>query len=139
MQSVTLEKVLADAQELSTNDQRLLRSWLDAKLRPTNGAKSLEEIAMEQSLRPRSFQELLGPGPEENDDDDVDEFLRDLDELRGRNRGRKSIEQLMREQGTRPLKFEEMIGDFWPENEKVDDFVNAVREMRQQTELRSVE
>lgn len=139
MESVTLEKVLADAQELSTNDQRLLRSWLDAKLLPINGAKSLEEIAMEQGVRPRSFQELLGPEPEEDNDDDVDAFLRDLDEMRGRNVGRKSIERLMWEQGTRPLKFEEMIGDFWPEDENVDDFVNAVREMRQQTELRSLE
>lgn len=138
MESVTLEKVLTEAQELSTNDQRLLRSWLDAKLLPTNGAKSLEEIAMEQGVRPRSFQELLGPDPEEDDDDDddVDEFL---NYIRGRSNGRKSIEQLMQEQGTRPMKFEEMRGDFWPEDENVDDFVNAVREMRQQTELRSLE
>ncbi len=81
MEQVTLEKVLTEAEELSANDQRLLRAWLDTKLRQQEGFKSIEEIAREQGKRPVSFQELLGPEPSE-DDDDVDEFLKELREMR---------------------------------------------------------
>ncbi|MDQ3009880.1 MAG: hypothetical protein M3X11_04160 [Acidobacteriota bacterium] len=138
MEQVTLEKVLTEAQELSANDQHLLKLWLDTKLSQQEGFKSIEDIAPEQGKRPVSFQELLGPEPEDNDDD-MDEFPRERYETRGRSNGRKSIEQLMREQGTRPLKFEEMSGNFWPEDENIDDFVSATRTLRQQTELRSLE
>ena len=136
METVTLPSVLTAVRQLSPEDQKSLRVFLDTELRGKDNGKSIEQIALEQGIRPRSFAELLGPDPEDGDNDDVDEFL---DNIRGRSKGRKSIEQLMQEQGTHPLKFEEMIGDFWPEDENVDDFVNAVREMRQQTELRSLE
>lgn len=82
MEQVTLEKVLTEAEELSTNDQRLLRAWLDSKLRQKEGFKSIEEIAREQGKRPVNFPDLLGPKPLEDDDDDVDEFLKELREMR---------------------------------------------------------
>lgn len=138
MENATLAEVITAARQLSSDEKWQLRSMLDEDLGLQNGFKSLEQLAREQGIKPRSFEELLGPEPEE-DDDDVDEFLRDVYETRGRSNGRKSIEQLMREQGTHPLKFEEMVGDFWPDDENIDDFVNAVRELRQQTEIRSPE
>lgn len=139
MENVTLAEVMTAAKQLSSDEKWRLRSMLDEDLGLQNAFKSIEQLAREQGVKPRSFEELLGPEPEEGDDDDVDEFLRDVHETRGQSNGRKSIKQLMQEQGTRPLKFEEIIGDFWPEDENVDDFVNAVRELRQQTEIRSLE
>lgn len=136
MENVTLPNVITAVKQLSLEDKKSLRVFLDAELGWQSNHKSIEQIALEQGIRPRSFAELLGPEPEEEDNDDVDDFL---NSIRGRSNGRKSIEQLMQEQGTHPLRFEEMIGDFWPENENIDDFVTATRELRQQTELRSLE
>ncbi len=82
MEPITLEKVLFEAQKLSTNDQFLLKSWLETKLRQQESFKSIEDIALEQGKRPVSYLELLGPEPEEGDKDDVDEFLNELREWR---------------------------------------------------------
>ncbi|HMV47362.1 MAG TPA: hypothetical protein PLD20_35290 [Blastocatellia bacterium] len=136
METITLPNLLTAVKQLSPEDQISLRLFLNAELKEKEIPKSIEQLALEQGVRPRPFAELLGPDAEEDDDDDVDEFL---NYIRGRNNGRKSIEQLMHEQGTRPLQFEEMLGDFWPEDENVDDFIDAIRELRKQTELRSLE
>ncbi len=82
MEPITLEKVLFEAQKLSTNDQFLLKSWLETKLRQQESFKSIEDIAREQGKHPVSFPELLGPDPEEGDEDNVDEFLNELREWR---------------------------------------------------------
>lgn len=82
MEQVTLETVLEQAQKLPNDDQYRLRLWLDNKLGKPSGRRSIEDIVREQGKRPVSFQELLGPEPQEDDDDDVDEFLRELRELR---------------------------------------------------------
>lgn len=81
MENVTLPSVLTAAKQLSLEDQERLRSFLDSELRRQNSHKNLEQIALEQGVRPRPFSELLGPDPEEEDDDDVDEFLKELYEL----------------------------------------------------------
>jgi hypothetical protein len=88
MEQVTLEQVQTEAQALSDNDQRLLRAWLDTKLRQQNSFYSIEEIARAQGKRPVSFQELLGPEPDADDDDDVDEFLAETRAIRQASKAR---------------------------------------------------
>lgn len=82
MEQVTLEKVLTEAKQLSDEEKWQLRTMLDNELGLQNGFKTIEQIAREQGKRPVSFQELLGPQPDEDDDDDVDEFLKELRQWR---------------------------------------------------------
>ena len=45
--------------------------------------------------------------------------------------GHPSIEELKQVQGTTPTSDpSELLGDFWPEDEKIDDFLAALREWR---------
>jgi hypothetical protein len=45
--------------------------------------------------------------------------------------GRPSVEQLMAEQGTGPVSDVSVLhGDFWPEEESIDDFLEALHEWR---------
>jgi hypothetical protein len=82
MENVTLPNILIAAKQLSLEDQKKLRLFLDAELKRYDSHKSLEQMALEQGVRPRSFAEMLGPDPEEDADDDVDEFLKELYEWR---------------------------------------------------------
>lgn len=82
MENVTLEKVLAEARQLLPEEQKRLRALLDAEIRWREGHKSIEQLAQEQGKRPVTFEELLGPEPDEDDDDDVDAFLLELREWR---------------------------------------------------------
>jgi len=44
---------------------------------------------------------------------------------------RGEIEQLAAQQGVMPVTdLDELRGDFWPEDEAVDDFINATRKQR---------
>ena len=53
---------------------------------------------------------------------------------------RKELERIASEQHVGPVTdFDSLKADFWPENEKVDDFVRTVRERRRASEIRSVE
>ena len=46
---------------------------------------------------------------------------------------RHDLDELAREQGVGVVKnFEDLLGDFWPEDESVDDFLDAVREWRRE-------
>ncbi|HEY0547437.1 MAG TPA: hypothetical protein VGC91_18800 [Pyrinomonadaceae bacterium] len=46
--------------------------------------------------------------------------------------------ELARQQGVKPIRsIEDLQGDFWPEEESVDDFLDWVREIRQQDKSRS--
>jgi hypothetical protein len=48
--------------------------------------------------------------------------------------GHPSIEELKRAQGTTPTSDpSELLGDFWPEDEKIDDFLTVLREWRGHT------
>lgn len=73
---------------MSDNEQRLLRLWLDQQLSQQGGFQSLEEIARAQGKRPVSFQEMLGPEPTADDDDDVDEFLAETRAIRQASKAR---------------------------------------------------
>jgi hypothetical protein len=45
--------------------------------------------------------------------------------------GHPSIEELVAEQGTKFRKDPaELLGDFWPEDESIEDFLNALHEWR---------
>jgi len=45
--------------------------------------------------------------------------------------GHPSVEQLMAEQGTGPITDVSMLhGDFWPEEESIEDFLEALHEWR---------
>jgi hypothetical protein len=48
---------------------------------------------------------------------------------------RESLERMVIAQGKKPLNFAELrkLGEFFPEDENVDDLVNAVREWRRDT------
>lgn len=78
MPEVTFEKVLADLRQLSQADQQRLHALLAKELRRQEGFRTLEQIAEEQGVKPRSFAELLGPELDEDGDDDVDTFLEEL-------------------------------------------------------------
>lgn len=91
MENVTLPSVLSAIRRLSPEDQKQLRSLLDAELRRQDGHQRLAQLAREQGVRPRSFAELLGPEPEEANDDNVDEFLQELYEWR-RNQSARSLD-----------------------------------------------
>ena len=46
---------------------------------------------------------------------------------------RRTLHELAAEQGVRPVeRFEDLLGDFWPEDESVDDFLDAVRRWRRE-------
>lgn len=46
--------------------------------------------------------------------------------------------ELARRQGVKPIRsIEDLQGDFWPEEESVDEFLDWVRDMRQQDKSRS--
>lgn len=46
-------------------------------------------------------------------------------------KGHPSLEQLMREQGTGPITDVSVLhGDFWPEEESIEDFLDALHEWR---------
>ena len=51
------------------------------------------------------------------------------------------LERMVIAQGKKPLNFAELrkLGEFFPEDESVDDLVNAIREWRRDTRDRSVE
>jgi hypothetical protein len=45
------------------------------------------------------------------------------------------IETLATQQGVTSVEnFDKLLGDFWPENEKADEFISAVREWRREGE-----
>ncbi len=45
--------------------------------------------------------------------------------------GHPSIDELVAEQGTRfPADPADLLGDFWPEEESIEDFLNALHEWR---------
>lgn len=53
---------------------------------------------------------------------------------------RKELEQIASEQHIGPVTdFDSLKADFWPENERVDDFVRTVRDRRRSSGTRSVE
>jgi hypothetical protein len=54
---------------------------------------------------------------------------------------RKKLERLIAEQGKGPVDFDELLklGEFFPEDESVDDLVQAVREWRRDRSSRSIE
>ena len=54
---------------------------------------------------------------------------------------REKLERIVIAQGKKPLNFVELrkLGEFFPEDENVDDLVNAVREWRRDTRERSIE
>ncbi len=54
---------------------------------------------------------------------------------------RERLERMVIAQGKKPLNFAELrrLGEFLPEDESVDDLVNAIREWRRDTRERSVE
>jgi len=54
---------------------------------------------------------------------------------------REKLERMVIAQGKKPLNYAELrkLGEFFPEDESVDDLVNAVREWRSDTRERSVE
>jgi hypothetical protein len=45
-------------------------------------------------------------------------------------KGHPSIEELMEAQGTGPIKASDLKFDFWPEDEPIEDFLNALHEWR---------
>jgi hypothetical protein len=57
------------------------------------------------------------------------------------DRPHKTIEQLAAEQSKKPADFDELLvlGDFWPEDEKVDDFLVSLREWRRDEVERRVD
>lgn len=71
---------MTEARQLPVQEKRLLGAILTSEVTSQQESKSLEQIALEQGKRPLSAEELLGPEPDPNDDDDVDEFLRQLRE-----------------------------------------------------------
>ncbi|MBP6824734.1 MAG: hypothetical protein KA368_24520 [Acidobacteria bacterium] len=78
MENMTLSGVMTAAKHLSPDEKWQLRLMLDKELNVQNGFKSIEQLMQEQGTRPRSFEEMLGPVPGEEADDDVDEFLKEL-------------------------------------------------------------
>jgi hypothetical protein len=51
--------------------------------------------------------------------------------MEDRHRHFPSVEQLMREQGTRPIEDpNELVGDFWPPDEPIELFLEALDEWR---------
>lgn len=47
-------------------------------------------------------------------------------------KARQKVQEQATKQGYKPAKApEELIGDFWPDNESIDDLVQAVRTLRQ--------
>lgn len=77
-------------------------------------------MVLEQGLAPRA-----GSRPGE-------EALPDL--FAGiRRRSAEDLIALAREQGIKPVeKFEDLLGDFWPEDESVDDFLEARRQWQRE-------
>ena len=83
MAEATYEQVVADIQRLPLTDKQRLSDQLARELVQQGNYSELERIAREQGKRPvASFEELLGPEPEEDDTDDVDEFLREVRAMR---------------------------------------------------------
>src|SRR5215210_295998 len=101
MEQVTLEKVATEAKQLSADEKWALRKVLDDELGLQNGFETIEEIAREQGKRPVSFQELLGPQPDKDDNDDAEA---------DRRKGHHSLEQIARDQGVRPRSFADLLG-----------------------------
>lgn len=79
---VTFERVLTEARQLPLRERKMLGAILTNELAAQEERKSLEQIALEQGKHPLKAEELLGPEPDPNDDDDVDSFLRELREWR---------------------------------------------------------
>jgi hypothetical protein len=76
---ITLEKVLAEALELSLDDQRRLIEILSVN-QPIKPRKTLEQLAAEQGKKPVNFDELLKLGeffPEDESVDDLVNFIRE--------------------------------------------------------------
>ncbi len=78
MENQTLPALMTAAKHLSTDEKWQLRQMLDKELNLQNGRKSIEQLMREQGTRPLKFEEMLGPIPSEEADDDVDEFLKEL-------------------------------------------------------------
>jgi hypothetical protein len=59
-------------------------------------------------------------------------------EEEARKRAHARAWELAKQQGVKPIRsIEDLQGDFWPEEESVDEFLDWVREMRQQDKPRS--
>jgi hypothetical protein len=81
MMGATVEEIFREARLLPPEERHRLLALLEAQRRAEEGHKSLEQLAAEQGTKPLGFEELLGePAPDE--EDDVDEFLAELDRWR---------------------------------------------------------
>ncbi len=78
MENMNLAGVMTAVKHLSQDEKWQLRLMLDKDLNLQNGHKSIEQLMREQGTRPLKFEEMFGPIPSEEADDDVDEFLKEL-------------------------------------------------------------
>jgi hypothetical protein len=77
----TIEAIFNDVQSLSQEEQRRLLALLEAQRRAGEGHKTLEQMAAEQGTVPLRFEQLLGESAPDGEND-VDEFLAELDRWR---------------------------------------------------------
>jgi hypothetical protein len=110
---------------------------------PRRDPKELIELARKQGKKPLTADDLRASfWPE---DEDIDEFIATIRSLRGHpreakpipegqpfagmpRRSRAELHELALKQVVKPIeRFEDLLGDFWPEDESVEEFLEARR------------
>lgn len=81
MTTPTLDEVLDLARQLSLDDQRRLCRLLNPP-----AAKTIQEMAAEQGVKPFNWDEVQAEATFWPEDESIDDFLDFLDESRGRRR-----------------------------------------------------